>query len=95
MIEVALLAIAVLVLFLTLGVPLPYCFGGALMVFELVGVSWLAAAFDIPSSWLMADGSTLLVAAEMLLGVATIVTTLVLSIWWLKNRYLGGALQAL
>ena len=70
-------------------------FGGALMVFELVGVSWLAAAFDIPSSWLMADGSTLLVAAEMLLGVATIVTTLVLSIWWLKNRYLGGALQAL
>ena len=32
MIEVALLAIAVLVLFLTLGVPLPYCFGGALMV---------------------------------------------------------------
>lgn len=37
MIEVALLAIAVLVLFLTLGVPLPYCFGGALMVMYFVG----------------------------------------------------------
>ncbi|MDT8327086.1 MAG: TRAP transporter large permease [Roseovarius sp.] len=37
MIEVALLAIAVLVLFLTLGVPLPYCFGGALMVMYFIG----------------------------------------------------------
>ena len=31
MIEIALLAIGVLVLTLTLGVPLPYCFGDALM----------------------------------------------------------------
>lgn len=37
MIEVALLAIAVLVLLLTLGVPLPYCFGGALMVMYFIG----------------------------------------------------------
>ncbi|MCV2865134.1 TRAP transporter large permease [Albidovulum sediminicola] len=37
MIEVALLAIAVLVILLTLGVPLPYCFGGALMVMYFVG----------------------------------------------------------
>ncbi|TCP44220.1 TRAP transporter large permease [Rhodovulum marinum] len=37
MIEVALIAIAVLVLFLTLGVPLPYCFGGALMVMYYLG----------------------------------------------------------
>ena len=37
MVEVALLAIAVLVLFLTLGVPLPYCFGGSLMVMYFVG----------------------------------------------------------
>ncbi|MEB8385895.1 TRAP transporter large permease [Rhodobacteraceae bacterium KMM 6894] len=37
MIEVALLAIAVLVILLTLGVPLPYCFGGALMVMVFVG----------------------------------------------------------
>lgn len=37
MIEVALFAIAVLVLFLTLGVPLPYCFGGALMVMYFAG----------------------------------------------------------
>ena len=37
MIEVALLAIAVLVIFLTLGVPLPYCFGGALMVMYFIG----------------------------------------------------------
>ena len=37
MIEVAFLAIAVLVIFLTLGVPLPYCFGGALMVMYFVG----------------------------------------------------------
>ncbi|WP_102225301.1 TRAP transporter large permease [Acidimangrovimonas sediminis] len=37
MVEVALLAIAALVLLLTLGVPLPYCFGGALMVMYFVG----------------------------------------------------------
>ncbi len=37
MIEVALLAIGVLVLTLTLGVPLPYCFGGALMVMYFIG----------------------------------------------------------
>ncbi|MGG7645039.1 TRAP transporter large permease [Rhodovulum sp. YNF3179] len=37
MIEIALLAIAVLVIFLTLGVPLPYCFGGALMVMYFAG----------------------------------------------------------
>lgn len=37
MIEIALLAIAVLVITLTLGVPLPYCFGGALMVMYFIG----------------------------------------------------------
>lgn len=37
MVEVALAAIGVLVLFLTLGVPLPYCFGGALMVMYFLG----------------------------------------------------------
>ena len=37
MIEIALLAIGILVLLLTLGVPLPYCFGGALMVMSLLG----------------------------------------------------------
>lgn len=37
MIEVALFAIAVLVILLTLGVPLPYCFGGALMVMYFIG----------------------------------------------------------
>ncbi|NBC11295.1 MAG: TRAP transporter large permease subunit, partial [Planctomycetes bacterium] len=37
MIEIALLAIAVLVVTLTLGVPLPYCFGGALMVMYFLG----------------------------------------------------------
>ncbi|MCB9957567.1 MAG: TRAP transporter large permease [Rhodospirillaceae bacterium] len=37
MVEVALLAIALLVLTLTLGVPLPYCFGSALMVMYFVG----------------------------------------------------------
>jgi len=37
MVEVALLAIGVLVLLLTLGVPLPFCFGSALMVMSLVG----------------------------------------------------------
>lgn len=37
MIEVALLSVLVLVILLTLGVPLPYCFGAALMVMSLVG----------------------------------------------------------
>ncbi|WP_170402026.1 TRAP transporter large permease [Ruegeria arenilitoris] len=37
MVEVALLAVAVLVILLTLGVPLPYCFGGALMVMYFIG----------------------------------------------------------
>jgi tripartite ATP-independent transporter DctM subunit len=37
MIEIALLAIAVLVVTLTLGVPLPYCFGAALMVMYSFG----------------------------------------------------------
>ena len=37
MIEIALLAIAVLVVLLTLGVPLPYCFGASLMVMSLIG----------------------------------------------------------
>jgi tripartite ATP-independent transporter DctM subunit len=37
MIEVALLAIAVLVVTLTLGTPLPWCFGAALMVMYFVG----------------------------------------------------------
>jgi tripartite ATP-independent transporter DctM subunit len=37
MIEIALLAIAILVITLTLGVPLPYCFGAALMVMYFVG----------------------------------------------------------
>ncbi len=37
MIEVALQAVAVLVILLTLGVALPFCFGGALMVMAYVG----------------------------------------------------------
>jgi tripartite ATP-independent transporter DctM subunit len=37
MIEIALLAIAILVITLTLGVPLPYCFGAALMVMYFIG----------------------------------------------------------
>lgn len=37
MIEVAMLSIGVLVLVLTLGVPLPYCFGAALMVMYFLG----------------------------------------------------------
>lgn len=37
MIEIALLAIALLVITLTLGVPLPYCFGAALMVMYFIG----------------------------------------------------------
>lgn len=39
MVEIALLAFAVLVILLTLGVPLPYCFGAGLMVMTLVGES--------------------------------------------------------
>ncbi len=37
MVEVALLALGVLVLTLSIGVPLPFCFGSALMVMSLVG----------------------------------------------------------
>jgi tripartite ATP-independent transporter DctM subunit len=37
MIEVALMAVVVLVILLTLGVPLPYCFGAGLMVMYFVG----------------------------------------------------------
>ncbi|MBE1284178.1 MAG: TRAP transporter large permease subunit [Rhodobacteraceae bacterium] len=37
MIEIALLAVLVLVILLTLGVPLPYCFGAGLMVMYFVG----------------------------------------------------------
>ncbi|GGK60006.1 TRAP transporter large permease [Amphritea balenae] len=37
MIEIALLAFAVLVILLSLGVPLPYCFGAGLMVMALIG----------------------------------------------------------
>ncbi|NHH99450.1 TRAP transporter large permease [Oceanimonas sp. MB9] len=37
MVEIAILAFAVLVLLLTIGVPLPYCFGAGLMVMTLVG----------------------------------------------------------
>ncbi|NVK40358.1 MAG: TRAP transporter large permease [Oceanospirillaceae bacterium] len=37
MVEIALLAFAVLVILLTLGVPLPYCFGAGLMVMTLIG----------------------------------------------------------
>ena len=37
MVEVALLAVAALVGLLTLGVPLPYCFGAGLMVMSIVG----------------------------------------------------------
>lgn len=37
MVEIALLAVAVLVVLLTLGVPLPWCFGGAIMLMYVVG----------------------------------------------------------
>lgn len=37
MVEIALLSIVVLIILLTLGVPLPYCFGASLMVMSLVG----------------------------------------------------------
>ncbi len=37
MVEIALLAFLVLVILLSLGVPLPYCFGAGLMVMTLVG----------------------------------------------------------
>ena len=37
MVEIALMSVGVLVLLLTLGVPLPYCFGGALMLMYFVG----------------------------------------------------------
>jgi tripartite ATP-independent transporter DctM subunit len=37
MVEIALLSVAVLVVFLTLGVPLPWCFGAAIMFMYFVG----------------------------------------------------------
>ena len=37
MIEIALLAFATLIVLLSLGVPLPYCFGAALMVMTVIG----------------------------------------------------------
>ncbi len=37
MVEIAIIALIVLVLLLTLGVPLPYCFGGGLMVMYFIG----------------------------------------------------------
>lgn len=37
MVEIALLSVVVLIILLTLGVPLPWCFGGALMVMYFVG----------------------------------------------------------
>ncbi|GAB3516419.1 TRAP transporter large permease [Photobacterium alginatilyticum] len=37
MVEVALFAVGALVLLLTIGVPLPFCFGGALMIMTYVG----------------------------------------------------------
>lgn len=37
MVEISILAFGVLVILLTLGVPLPYCFGGGLMVMVLIG----------------------------------------------------------
>lgn len=37
MVEIALVAVAVLVILLTLGVPLPWCFGGAIMLMYFVG----------------------------------------------------------
>lgn len=37
MVEIALLSVVVLVLLLTLGVPLPWCFGGAIMFLYFVG----------------------------------------------------------
>ena len=37
MIEIVLFALVILVLFLTLGVPLPYCFGASLMVMSIMG----------------------------------------------------------
>lgn len=37
MVEIALLSVAVLIILLTLGVPLPWCFGGALMVMYFIG----------------------------------------------------------
>ena len=37
MVEISILAFGVLVLLLSLGVPLPYCFGGGLMVMTLIG----------------------------------------------------------
>jgi len=37
MVEVAIAGFGILVVLLTLGVPLPFCFGGGLMVMSIVG----------------------------------------------------------
>lgn len=37
MVSVALIALLILVVFLSLGVPLPFCFGGALMYMSIIG----------------------------------------------------------
>jgi tripartite ATP-independent transporter DctM subunit len=37
MVEIALLSVVVLIILLTLGVPLPWCFGGALMMMYFIG----------------------------------------------------------
>ena len=37
MVEIAMLALLALVVTLTIGVPLPFCFGAALMVMSVVG----------------------------------------------------------
>ena len=44
MVEVALVAFGVLVLLLTLGVPLPYCFGGRIMVMVFIGGATMKGA---------------------------------------------------
>ncbi len=44
MVEAALLAFGVLVVLLTLGVPLPYCFGGGVMVMVFVGGATMKGA---------------------------------------------------
>jgi hypothetical protein len=37
MVEVSLFAVGMLILLLTIGVPLPFCFGGVLMIMTYVG----------------------------------------------------------
>jgi TRAP-type mannitol/chloroaromatic compound transport system permease large subunit len=44
MVESALLAFGVLVVLLTMGVPLPYCFGGGVMVMVFIGGATMKGA---------------------------------------------------